>query len=395
MKRNCVLGCLLIALAIILSGCWDRVEIEQRRFTIGIGIDRVPPGAEAQLGERGFMELTAGKPKYRIVYALARLGAKEAGGEGKKTGKGEMDFLPTEAESGFESARSALLTQDRKLFFEHIKLIVLGEELAKENISDPLDFFSRDPEMRRRMRIVVSQGKAEDFLKLKPLGETELPIVIVNMIRSRGTSKLNPEADLGHIMEKIHRGEAFDVPYMIKQENEPRIYGSAIFRKNRMVDTLGEIDSRGVNWMRGTMRGGVVSITLDGAEHDIMLLELFSTKTRRKIKVDENGNIIFLVNIKVKGSVGENQLNKEDPLSEEYFKKVSGAVARQIEREVITTHQKLTSLNADVIEIGRQVHQEHPQLWEQIGDHWDEVFPTVKILAKVEVEVNRVGLIRN
>jgi spore germination protein KC len=82
-------------------------------------------------------------------------------------------------------------------------------------------------------------------------------------------------------------------------------------------------------------------------------------------------------------------------MTPEYFKKMSEAVSKQIENEIIETHRKLTELNADVAAVGRLIYQEHPEIWRQIGSQWDEIFPTVKIQVKVETEVSRVGLVRN
>jgi Ger(x)C family germination protein len=385
----------LLAISTLLTGCWDRVEVEQRRYVLGVGVDYIPPGQEARPGEKEYMEQTREeRPDHRVTYAMAKLGGKLQGTEGRAPKKNEMEFLTSESAGTFQTARIALVRQDKKLFFEHIKTIVLSEEIARTDVREVLDFFIRDPEMRRRMRVVVCRGKAEEFLKLIPIGDTELPIVIANMMRARGASRMNPEADLGNIMERIHRGQAFDVPYMINAEGEPHIFGSAIFKNAKMIGRLSEVETIGLNWMRGSIRGGLVTTRMESDSRGTVVLEIFKTKTKRKVEFDEQGNVIFIVNVKVTGTVGENQIPDADTSTPEYLKKLSDAVSKQVEGEIVDTHRKLTELNADAAAIGRLIYQEHPEIWQQIGSQWDEIFPTVKLQVKVETEVSRVGLVR-
>jgi Ger(x)C family germination protein len=395
MRSFLKLGFCLLAISSLLTGCWDRVEAEQRRYVLGIGIDHIAPGQEARPGEKEYIEARrVERPERRVTYAMAKLGGKQQGSEGKAAKKNEMEFLASESAAIFQTARINLVRQDKKLYFEHIKAIVIGEDEAKKDIREVLDFFARDPEMRRRMRVVVCQGKAEDYLKIIPPGDKELPIVIGNMLRAKGASRTNPQADLGNIMERIHRGAAFDVPYMINAEEEPRIFGTAVFKNAKMIDTLGEVDTIGLNWMRGTIQGGLVTTTMELDDRETVVFEIFTTKTKHKVQIDEQGNIVYIVNVKVRGTVGENQIIDADTMTPEYFKKMSEAVSEQIENEIIETHRKLTELNADVAAVGRLIYQEHPEIWRQIGSRWDEIFPTVKIQVKVEAEVTRAGLVR-
>ncbi len=40
----------------------------------------------------------------------------------------------------------------------HLRMLVIGEELAKEDIDKHLDFFSRDPEVRTDFYMAVAEG---------------------------------------------------------------------------------------------------------------------------------------------------------------------------------------------------------------------------------------------
>lgn len=55
----------------------------------------------------------------------------------------------------------------REIYISHLRMLILGEALAKEGISDVLDFMSRSTEARNDYFIVVAKdAKAGDALKI-------------------------------------------------------------------------------------------------------------------------------------------------------------------------------------------------------------------------------------
>ncbi len=56
----------------------------------------------------------------------------------------------------------------RQPYYEHLQIIIIGEELAKEGIDHPLNLFFRDHESRRKIKLVIAKGSAKDALRVKP-----------------------------------------------------------------------------------------------------------------------------------------------------------------------------------------------------------------------------------
>jgi len=72
-----------------------------------------------------------------------------------------------EAQTIFAATRSLSDTSPRRLFYSHNQVLVFSEELARKGIQDYIDVFIRDVEARTTEWMVVTPGKASDFLSVK------------------------------------------------------------------------------------------------------------------------------------------------------------------------------------------------------------------------------------
>lgn len=56
----------------------------------------------------------------------------------------------------------------RELYYSHHRMIVIGEQLAKEGMSDVLDIVARFPENRLTAYLVMTKGKGIELLNAQP-----------------------------------------------------------------------------------------------------------------------------------------------------------------------------------------------------------------------------------
>lgn len=90
--------------------------------------------------------------------------ASTGGGSGYDT---PVTTYSTSGEIVFEALRKLTQQVPRKIYLSHIRLIVIGEDVAKEGIYNVLDFLSRDHEMQTNFYIIVSkESKAKDILNV-------------------------------------------------------------------------------------------------------------------------------------------------------------------------------------------------------------------------------------
>lgn len=144
MKR-CLL-CISIVSILFLAGCWDHSELNQNSIVTGIAMDKgkehkyklsIESTSAAELNPRTAQGLAPA-----IVYSI----------EGDTVGEIIHKF------------NSAISTH---LVLSHMRILIIGEDMAKEGILSFMDYFDRDREIRDDFNIVVARDtEAVDFLRV-------------------------------------------------------------------------------------------------------------------------------------------------------------------------------------------------------------------------------------
>ncbi|GJM81154.1 hypothetical protein HMSSN139_36500 [Paenibacillus sp. HMSSN-139] len=156
---------LALSLAVFTTGCWDRVEIEERGFVVGAGIDL----AEEEEAEKG---------RYMLTFQFVIPGGLQAKEGGSKNGKSATFFnLSSSANTMFTAARDMSFLTSRSPYLQHLRMILISEEMAASgDLANALDLFLRDHEMRRATKIMVTEGEARKLLETNPKNE-KLPVM--------------------------------------------------------------------------------------------------------------------------------------------------------------------------------------------------------------------------
>lgn len=138
---------LILLLALIpLSGCWDRNELNELGIIVMQGIDKV--------GDQ-----------YQVSVQFVNTGevAAQKGGSGRSA----ATVYSEKGETLFQAVRRMSTVSPRKLYFSHMQMLVIGEEVAKVGINKVLDLLSRNYQVRTDFYVLVARkAKAIDVLKV-------------------------------------------------------------------------------------------------------------------------------------------------------------------------------------------------------------------------------------
>ena len=74
----------------------------------------------------------------------------------------------TIASSITEAATNMALRLNRDIFFDHLRIVVIGEEAARQGLDQIIDPFFRQAEFNRRARIAIAEGEAKKVLEIQP-----------------------------------------------------------------------------------------------------------------------------------------------------------------------------------------------------------------------------------
>ncbi|GGP08899.1 Ger(x)C family spore germination protein [Oceanobacillus neutriphilus] len=376
---------LVCCLCLLLAGCWDEVNIEERGFVIGIAIDM----AEKQSG---------GNPEITLTDQFvvpAGLGTPSEGG-GHQSSQKPYTNLSLSGNSLFEISREMALIQGNAPFYEHLKLIVVSEELAREpNIfANSMDILLRDPEMRRETKVVISDQKAKDILEIKSPIESlpAMHVETVNENREKSGALIQP-LRIGNLNQYMLEKNNYLIPRVVSVDGKMMLKGAGVFDgdTNQLVDVIGETDIVAINLITGDFKGGFIKFE---SNDGLMIYEIKRAKSNIKIDTDEKDNINIIIEIDTEGNIAET-FGDRSLLNKEYLDKLDEEISQNVERKTVNIIKKAQEeVGLDFFGFSEIMQERHYKEWEKIKDNWDKgekIFQHATIDVKVNSNVRTSG----
>ena len=229
---------LLIIICFVLAGCWNYREIDSLYIVAGVAIER-----DTESG--GF-----------ILY----IEIVEPSNTEEQTS--ESKIVESRGQTIFDAARDAIDTSGKRMFWNHAKIIIVSEEIAREGILDVIDWFYRDAEPRLTLDLLVAQGaSAKDIITSTGITNKVRSFEINDTLDNVDSIEKYPKAELYKIVSMLK----FDVPYAytpsitINKQGDvevSKVSGIAIFKGDKLKGFLDEEDTKYFLYIKNEIKGG-------------------------------------------------------------------------------------------------------------------------------------------
>lgn len=398
-KRSAFLF-LLILVVLSTTGCWDQVQIEERGFVIALAID-LP---ESEKMKRKAEQEAPDKPKEQVRFLVTHqfvipggLSGGSQGGGANHSSSGEAFLnLTSEGDSLFEISRAVAGRTSRSPFYQHLKVVIISEEVAKtkDAFAKVLDFTLRDPELRRSSKVMIAKGEARSTLEITPKNE-KLPGMFINSIAEniKKNARMLPEERLGDVHGYMIRRFSYAIPRIVSGSDAVKIAGSAIFRgkNNQMVGYLGEEETEGLNFVTGKLDGGLLKALVGD---NLVIFNVQGAKRTIEANTRDKEHIRFLISIECEGVIAES-FRRIDFLDTKTIEHLQKKFEQEIERLANDTIKKVhKQMKVDALRLGSYLKQEQYQVWKQINKDWEDgmnLYNKSEIKVKAKVYIRNVG----
>lgn len=363
---------------LLLPGCWDNRNIEELSIEIGTAFDKVDTDNE---------QANKHPLKVTIQDVAITPGPTQPKQDMLAQSKKYTNFVGT-GDTVLSILRDFTLEHDRPSFGQHLKVIIIGEQLAKEvNLNVLLDLFTRTHEVRESCILLVSHGKAEEALKG---GQDEFPAFHLYGIQKNRykTPKLLSEITLGTARNKMAGRSSYVIQGLEAKNGQVRFNSGAIIKGNtrRMIGFLNEHEIIGLNWLLGDAQGMIK--VKNNKNNQYFVYEISSVKTNITPHV-EGKRIWFDVKIESTGRLHEDWYLHADAFDNRYMKQLEYAVQKDIEQSVRKTlYQIQRKYRADVADFGDQLRIHYPETWQQVKSNWDTTFSKAPVKLQVKVQID-------
>jgi len=385
-----VLVCLVSSF--LATGCWNRRELNTLAIQLGTGIDKV--------GD-----------KYRVSVQVVDPG-EVAAAKGGTSSRAPVVMYKATGTTLFEAFRRMTLNSPRKIYSAHIRVLVIGESLAREGIDKVLDFLSRDAEMRTDFDIFVAKGtRAEDVLRvMTPLEKIPANKLFDSLRASEAAWAPTTSFTLDQLISQLvasgqdpvltgvvvegerKGGESFSNIRQIDPPVRLKLSTLAVFFGPKMVGWLTEDESKGYNTIMGNLKSTVTNLSCpDGGT---LSLEIIRSKAKIKGFAD-NGRPAVRVDVLTQANVGEVDclIDLDDPRTIDRLEDLAEEKGVRLMTKAVEAAQQ--RYRADIFGFGEAINRGAPRYWQSVEKEWNELFSSTKVEYKLEFRIRGTGTTGN
>ncbi len=371
---------LLVIHTFFLSGCWSRVEVNDRAFVYGFFVDKTKDGK---------IELTLAFPLPNRLASTNVGGSTPIGNPYASVSKKGTNLA--------EVYRKIQVDLPRTISWGHTRVVVVGEEMAKHGIEQILEFGIRDPTFNIRNSILVAPGKAKDVAHLTPVFE-RFPSEVIHEFTQKNntintTVKDFVETENGDMIVGLL---TIGKEKMVNEKNNKSwgggTGGMALFKNFKMVGKLNQRKGRGALWMKNRMENAGVSLASPTDKKPISLMVL---KSNTKIRPAKNQPYSFHILINAEDDVleSESNLNLTDPRMIRLLEKKAEG---EIKSRIIEAFKASQRKKADVFQLGAYLSWYKPKVWKMAQKSWDSIYAEkVNVTIDVHLHIKRPGSEKN
>ena len=376
---------LMLLLPIFLfTGCFNYRELNEIAIASAIGLDKTGDG---------------------YVVTIQVMNTKKASETGTSNEQLKFITFTTSGVTLQDAIRKSILDSSRRIYPNHVQTLIIGEDLAKNGISDVLDMFFRGVEFRKQTPVLIAKNStAEEVLNVvtpleslnsknirdglsvdsKYLGigdnisfedlvgtfldsnkEIILPSVSINGTKSDG--------------EKIENIETADPSVRLIESS------LAVFKGDHLIGFLDNKQSIDLNFVLNKINNTI--LTYECGDNKYLSSEIMSNKT----------SVEFLesplkAHIKINGILSINEItcdmDLEDPV---VIDVIEADLEEELKNDVYNTIKYIIEeYNSDVFGFRDFLYKNKTKYYKEIKDDWyDSIFPNMDI--DVDVNFNLTG----
>lgn len=242
-----------LLLILLLTGCYDRHELNNVSILTSTQINKVDNNYEVSTE---IINPKQDKTTKKEIYSA--------------TGK-TLD----------EAYRQIYEKSKKYLYSDHIQVMIINENIAKENITQILDFFLRKPTVRTEFKVLIGNKLSSNTLKELKINNKYLGTNNIVSFNDLASMILNPNTEI-----------------VLPSTNN----NLAVFKDNKLQGYLTKEESITYNIIKNNIKSSIITYKCN--KDNYMSVEILKSKTKI---IPKNNKINIKINIDV--SINETNCN--------------------------------------------------------------------------------------
>ncbi|BCS80644.1 Ger(x)C family spore germination protein [Anaerocellum diazotrophicum] len=425
-SKKAVLGVLIVISMLYLSGCWDRVEIEDRGYILALGVDKYDPsdlkkyetseyinldrktqkfspeqkkpdiktnqkGIDPQTKRKVKPPLPSSKNQYKFAVTVLFPNLRTIGKDSKSDE--QMRFLFVRPTNNVVGIRNYLEREiNKRLYYGYLKVVVFGKDLAKDSglVREVLDGLNRESDIPQNTYLLVSETTARDILNTMPLVQPVTGIHLFEISKNASIYGRVIDTPLGQVVNSFINSNCAVISRVEPGVETLKIAGAAVFKNFKFV---GWIDEKQLQVYKLLM-GKAQHAFFDDLKYKSSYIPFVTTEiqVRKKIK-DDKDRLRIIYNLRIEGEVTEFVFKSGYKVLDDPMRRF---IQTELNRIIKQRSQQLCYIlnvkyNADVLGIGDFISKHRPKEWEKLKKSWDTELKKIKVEVIPDVRIRRSG----
>ncbi len=351
-----------ILACVFLSGCYDKIELEERGFVTAVGMDFKDGEYKTGMAFPNLTQLIENKDD-KVQEILSGSG---------KTPLGAMD----------KAAQEGSL----RPYFGHAKVIVMGEGLlsSPEALREVLDVLDRNQDLGKSLHMVATDEDPNEVIGAKTPGASLLGSYITRTYRNTPPSTV--KTDLLILVEGVRQRGTALIPRIAIVDENPTLGGAAAIRNGAFAGWLDDEELRGRAWFTGESGEAIIESTFDGHPVGMNI-----TKSKSKIRFsEEDGQLLVTADVYAEGQLTQMDLEKSLEFGE--LEQLEEIFTKVIEEDIFRFWEKLyVELKTDGLNLHDRLRKQKPEMYGRYKELFSERLSEIGLITEIRLIIKGTG----
>lgn len=373
---------LIFIFFILFTGCWNYRELNDLAITTAIAIDKKDD-------------------KYEVSILVAN--AKKNNSTSLGNSESETIVYSGTGKNISEALNEIDLISPKKLYIEHLSILVISKEIAEEGLINVLDYFLRNSESTKRFQIVLADNAKNVIKVLKPLEAYPASSISKNFKLSNESQAksvltlyseflykymekgLNPILPTISIIGNVKNGSQNKSLEQTTPSAITKLDNMAIFKDDKLVALANKNESKAINIINNKIDQMNIYLKCNDSTTTIKILDL-----NTKIKIVDFKELKYRIIVSAEGSIMEDTCN-DDLANNKNMEKLQRKTENQIKKMIKKGIRVAKKYETDIYGFGNLLYKKHPNEFEKYKD-WDKGgFKNTNIDISVKVNIRFKG----
>ena len=357
------------SLCLLLTGCWDRIEIEDRDYLITMGIDK-----------------DEGEKLYEVTAAIADINNSE---------KGPVSTVKKmQGDTVYAAIQSSDDTSSKKIYLGFTKAVILGRDILSDpnRLKEVLDVLERTQEINARVVIMAARDSAGKCVETVQQEQEGYGLYIWDYYKNNsGIAPASGKVDLEGLLIQLRRNGNAVIPTLLIEDDRVSFEGSAVLRDYQLIGFLDQQQEQGRLWVFGDAKGAVIQVKYQQANLPLRVVKSDSNITFSA----EEHPIACTIQIQAEGVLEGYKMGEASLFETDQMKSLEIRFEEEIKSQIENTLAVLQKeYHCDALDFMGRLKKQNPSLYSAVQPHNQAAFESMTFQVEVDLKISGIGGIK-